>query len=362
MTSDTQNQMQCMDELPSTPCVMINLDRVEININRMQSYCDKHGLLLRPHIKTHKIPALAKLQIEAGAQGITCQKISEAEAFADAGCDNILITYNILGEQKLQRLRALADKIQLCVVADNITVIEGLASAFKTSKNPLSVMVECDTGAGRCGVQTPEQALELAQSIQVEEKLHFVGLMTYPPTGASESTQSWLAAAKELLLQHQIPCDCISNGGTPDRAIAHLVPIATEYRIGTYIYCDRSLLATGRCTSDEIALHLHATVISRPTDTRAVIDAGSKALTSDLLGLEGHGLIEEYPEAVIRSLSEEHAVIDLSACTQKPAVGERLRIVPNHACPVSNLFNQVWFYRGDQRPTAVDVAARGCVV
>lgn len=362
MNADIEKHMQCNDELPSTPCVMIDLDRVEININKMQSYCDSHALRLRPHIKTHKIPALAKMQLEAGAQGITCQKISEAEAFADAGCDDILITYNILGEQKLQRLRSLADKIKLCVVADNATVIEGLAGAFNDCNKPLPVMVECDTGAGRCGVQTPEQALELSQKIQVEEKLHFAGLMTYPPTGASESTQSWLSAAKALLWQHQIPCDCISNGGTPDRATAHLVSIATEYRIGTYIYCDRSLLATGRCTPGEIALHLHATVISRPTDTRVVIDAGSKALTSDLLGLEGYGLIEEYPEAVIYSLSEEHAVIDLSACAQKPVVGERLRIVPNHACPVSNLFDQVWLYRRDQPPKAVDVAARGCVV
>ncbi len=348
--------------LPPTPCVMIDMDRVEENIQKMQAYCEQHGLALRPHIKTHKIPAIAKLQLAAGAQGITCQKISEAEIFADAGCEDILITYNILGEHKLQRLRALADKHKISVVADSITVIDGLAEAFKDSLKPLPVLVECDTGGGRCGVQNAAQALALAQHIDQAPSLHFMGLMTYPANGSTEATQQWLSGAKELLASHGLSCECISNGGTPDRAQAHRVTAATEYRIGTYVYCDRSLLANNRCSSDEIALHLHATVVSRPTETRAVIDAGSKALTSDLLGLQGYGLIEEYPDAVIQSLSEEHAVVDLSACTHKPAIGERLRIVPNHACPVSNLFDQVWVFGAERPVSAVQVSARGCVV
>lgn len=348
--------------LPTTPCVMIDIDRVDANIKRMQDYCDQHKLALRPHIKTHKLPALAQRQLKAGARGITCQKISEAEVFADAGFNDILISYNILGAEKLQRLRALADRVSVSVVADNKSVINGLAQAFAGAKNKLPVLVECDTGAGRCGVQSPQQALELAQYLNAKPELQFEGLMTYPASNSAEQTQHWLQQASELLTTNSITCNSISSGGTPDRQSAHLVPITTEYRIGTYIYCDRSLLANGRCSPDEIALHLHATVISHPTEDRVVIDAGSKALTSDLLGLDGYGLIEGYPEAVIHSLSEEHGVVDVSRCQDKPSVGERLRIVPNHACPVSNLFDYVWLFGVHHPLEKLPVAARGCVI
>ena len=165
-----------------TPAVLIDLAVTSRNIENYQKYCDEHGLNLRPHIKTHKIPELAKLQLTAGAVGITCQKVSEAEAMlSEGGIDDILITYNIYGFSKLQRLLQLSTRCNLSVVADNSVCVKGLSDTFKDQDNPLQVLVECDTGALRCGVVTPEEAFLLAQEITDLPGLKFGGLMTYPP-------------------------------------------------------------------------------------------------------------------------------------------------------------------------------------
>src|SRR5690348_14333587 len=148
-----------------TPCAVIDMDRVERNIARVQAACDAAGLANRPHIKTHKSPVLAKLQVEAGAKGITCQKIGEAEIMADAGIDNILISYNLIGEEKMARLGALQAKADMTVAADNAIVIAGLPQAAAQSGRTLSVVVECDTGRKRAGVETPAEAIYLAQQI-----------------------------------------------------------------------------------------------------------------------------------------------------------------------------------------------------
>ena len=159
-----------------TPSVLVDLDVAERNLLECQRYCDEHGLRSRPHIKTHKLPFLAKAQVEAGAVGITCQKVSEAEVMAEAGLEDIFLTFNILGPAKLARLRRLAERIKLCVSADNRTVVEGLSEAFKGAPRPLSVLVECDTGHGRCGVQSPEAAALLAQAVERAPGLVFAGL------------------------------------------------------------------------------------------------------------------------------------------------------------------------------------------
>jgi D-serine deaminase-like pyridoxal phosphate-dependent protein len=164
-----------------TPAVLIDLDVTGANIDRYQAYCDEHGLGLRPHIKTHKLPRLARRQLAAGAVGITCQKVTEAEAMiSEGGIDDVLITYNILGDEKLTRLRALAERVRLAVVADNETVVDGLSRTFADAAAPLRVLVECDTGANRCGVPTPEAARDLALRIDAAPGLAFGGLMTLP--------------------------------------------------------------------------------------------------------------------------------------------------------------------------------------
>ncbi|MBB4236223.1 D-TA family PLP-dependent enzyme [Rhizobium esperanzae] len=346
----------------STPRPVIDEDRLAANINRVQSYMDEHGLNFRPHIKTHKIPALAVAQVAAGAKGINCQKVTEAEVFAEAGFGDILITFNILGQQKLERLARLNDKIPaLKVVADSETTVDGLAAHFSGHKS-LTVLVECDTGGSRCGVQTAAEAASLARRIAAADGLTFGGIVTYPKPQSAAAAEAFITETLQRLTSDGIDCPIVSNGGTPSLFEAHLVPSATEHRAGTYIYNDRQMVRMGHCTEDDCAMHVLATVVSRPTPDRAVIDAGSKALTSDLQGFSDYGLIVGYPEARITSLSEEHGVIDLSNCTgPRPQIGEKLFIIPNHTCVVSNLFDTMVFHRGGVVTRVEEVAARGLV-
>jgi D-serine deaminase-like pyridoxal phosphate-dependent protein len=342
-----------------TPAVCLDLDVVDANLERFQAYCVANCMNARPHIKTHKLPDFAHRQVELGAIGITCQKIGEAEVMAASGIEDILLTFNILGAPKLARLKELANHCRLTVVADNVVVAEGLAAAFAGGP-PLRVLVECDSGGGRCGVQTPDEAVALAQHIDRADGVHFAGLMTYPPKGRIEVVRDWLGEAMHTFQRAGMACEVVSSGGTPDIWRAHEVTAATEHRAGTYIYNDRMMVRAGAATFDDCALDVLTTVISRPTETRAVLDAGSKALSSDMGGLEGHGYIREYPDAVIHMLSEEHAVVDLSACTgAKPAIGDRVRVVPNHACVVTNLFNTVHGLRDERVERVFTVEARG---
>ena len=353
--------MMILDTLSTieTPAVVIDEAIARRNIDAFQRYCDDNNLALRPHIKTHKLPHFAKLQIDAGAKGITCQKIGEAEVMADAGFDDILITYNILGQAKLARLMALSRRIShLEVVADNLPVIEGLASTFTDTAKPLSVMVECDTGGGRCGVQTPEDTAVLAAAIHAAPGLTFAGLMTYPPVGGAAAVDTFMTATKALLDAQNIPCPKISSGGSPDMWSAADARMITEYRIGTYIYNDRSLVERDTCTWDDCALSVLATVVSTPTPDRAIIDAGSKTLTSDLLGLDGYGHVLGYPDARIVSLSEEHGIIHHDG--SKPfTIGERVCVIPNHVCVVSNMVDTAWLKAASGDLTEIEIAARG---
>lgn len=351
-----------MTSMPvDTPAVVVDLDVAERNIRTYQDYCDRHSLRLRPHIKTHKLPFLAEYQLAQGAIGITCQKISEAEAM-EAGGDmrDILITYNILGAEKICRLRALSQRVPLSVVADNMTAIDGLSAGFKDAKTPLPVLVECNTGADRCGVSTPAQAARLAAAIHTSPGLRFAGLMTYPPVAAAARVTEWFTAAGALIGTAGMDIPVISSGGSPDMWHAHDMPLATEYRVGTYVYNDRSLVARGTCAYSDCALSVVATVVSVPSGTRAVIDAGSKVLTSDLLGLEGYGHVLGRPDLVIDQLSEEHGRLVCDGAINL-TVGQQVRIIPNHACVVSNMVDHVMLVRGDRFENPARVAARGKV-
>ncbi|MDS7594549.1 D-TA family PLP-dependent enzyme [Agrobacterium tumefaciens] len=345
----------------ATPMPVIDEDRLAANILRAQAYLDTHGKLFRPHIKTHKIPAVARQQMDAGAIGINCQKVTEAEVFAEAGFDDILITYNILGAAKLSRLKALNVRIgKLCVVADSSVTVAGLAATFDATR-PLSVLVECDTGGKRCGVQTPEAAVALAEKIAAAPGLGFRGILTYPAPGGADKVEDFIVRTLALLAEKGIECPVRSSGGSPDFFSAHLVPSATEHRAGTYVYNDRSMVRAGHCTEVDLAMHVLATVVSRPTPDRAILDSGSKALTSDLLGFSDYGQIVGFDGARIVSLSEEHAVVDLSGCDVRPEIGDIVKVVPNHTCVVSNLFDRMVFHRNGIVTRVEDVAARGAV-
>ncbi|MBH1973537.1 MAG: alanine racemase, partial [Rhodobacteraceae bacterium] len=251
-----------------TPMPVIDEDRLARNIARAQAYMASINRPFRPHIKTHKLISVAQMQVDAGAKGLNCQKITEAEAFADAGFGDILITYNILGAAKLARLSELNARVPLLrVVADNEVTVAGLAARFFADR-PLRVLVECDTGGNRCGVQTPDAAASLAEKIAAAPGLIFDGLLTYPAVGGAAKVEAFLQECMAILAAKGLECPVRSNGGSPDLWQAHLVPSATEHRAGTYVYNDRSMVRAGECGPQDLAMHVLATVISRPTPTR----------------------------------------------------------------------------------------------
>ncbi|WP_316229527.1 D-TA family PLP-dependent enzyme [Bradyrhizobium sp. SZCCHNR1070] len=342
-----------------TPCAVIDMDRVERNIARVQAQCEAAGVANRPHIKTHKSPVLAKLQIAAGAQGITCQKIGEAEIMADAGIDNILISYNLIGEEKMGRLAALQAKADMTVAADNATVIEGLPQAAKQSGRTLSVVVECDTGRKRAGVETPAEAIALARQIAASEGLRFAGFMLYPTESGWDEAQKFYNEALAGVRAEGLDAAIVSTGGSPNLKNLGKLNGATEHRPGTYIYNDRMQVAAGVASWDDCALHIYSTVVSRAAPERGILDAGSKTLTTDTGGLDGHGLILEHPEAKIARFAEEHGFLDLSRSNTRPNVGDVVRIVPNHVCVVVNMMDEVVIVRGEEILGTLPVAARG---
>lgn len=346
-----------------TPCVVIDENRLENNIARFHQFASSLNIGVRPHIKTHKLPFVARKQLKAGATGITCQKLSEAEVFAASGFDDILISYNLVGAGKLNRLTVLANDVaRLAVVADSEAVLAGLSEAFMESSRPLDVLIECDTGAGRCGVQSPVEAVRLAQLVTRLPGLSLRGIMTYPAPYSEAKVQAWFTEAVALAKEVDIAFEVISSGGTPSMWELAQAPVVNEYRIGTYVYQDRSQVAAGACSLDDCALSVLSTVVSVPVAGRVVIDAGSKALTSDLLGQEGYGHVVGFPAARVVSLSEEHGVLQFPVGAAHPSVGDRVSIIPNHACPVSNLFDEVHFVRGGQVQHSRAVSARGKVL
>ena len=344
-----------------TPAVVIDLDIVEANIRRAQETLAGHGLANRPHIKTHKIPALAKLQMDAGAIGITCQKIGEVEVMADAGvADDILLTYNILGDAKTERLAALIRRLKrMAVVVDNEVVARGLSEAGKRHGVDVRYLIECDTGGSRNGVQSPQAALDFARDTMRLPNMQFEGLMTYPT--AKPEQRLWLERALQLLNGAGIATPVVSGGGSPALKGCGDFPMLTEYRAGTYIYNDVMQVTAGAATWDDCAMTVRATVVSRPTETRAVFDAGSKVMTYEQYYAKGYGRVIEYPDAQVTGFSEEHGILDLSACAKKPQIGETISVIPNHCCVVTNMMDEVYAARKGVVEAVYPVAARGKV-
>jgi D-serine deaminase-like pyridoxal phosphate-dependent protein len=302
-------------------------------------------------VKTHKCVEIARRQVAAGATGLTCQKLGEAEVMADAGFDDLLIPYNLLGERKLERLEALLRRVSLTVSVDDERLLAGLAQAAAGAGRELGVLVECDTGLGRVGVATPEAAASLARSIQAHEGLRFDGYMTYPsPHGAVEFLAAAIAA---------VPAPIVSAGGTPAMwRSGDLRPTVTEYRVGTYVFYDRNSVAAGAASLDDVAMTVRATVVSRPSATRAILDAGSKALAFDPGPDDGRGLILEAPRSAIVNLNEEHAYVEV-APGDELELGQQVRVVPNHTCVVTNLFDEFVVEQGGEVVGRWPIDARG---
>jgi D-serine deaminase-like pyridoxal phosphate-dependent protein len=343
-------------EALETPALVVDIERLERNLERWQRYCHQTGLANRPHVKTHKSVEIARRQVELGARGITCQKLGEAEVMVDGGLDDVLIPYNLVAAGKLERLSSLLARARVAVTVDDERLLAGLARAARAAGRELDVGVECDTGMRRAGVQTPEAAVELAAAVAHTEGLRFGGFLTYPaPEGAAAFLDAAVAGTRACGLEVPV----VSAGGTPAMWRAgELVPTVDEYRVGTYAFHDRATVAAGAAELDDVAVTVHATVVSRPTRDRAILDAGSKALAYDPGPGPGHGLILEAPDSIVEAISEEHGHVRVGG-GDRLELGDRVRIVPNHVCVVSNLFDAFWVARDGDVVDRWPVAARG---
>jgi D-serine deaminase-like pyridoxal phosphate-dependent protein len=360
--------MRTIEDLP-TPAVLVDLDVLERNIARQADRARAAGIRLRPHAKTHKSPEIARMQLAAGAAGISLAKTSEAEVFAAEGFDDIFIAYPVVGAGKAERLLALSDRLRLAVGTDSIEGARALARVFHSAGRTLAVLLKIDVGYHRVGV-LPENAPAIAWSLADLPGISLRGVFTHAGQVYQAKTPAAVAAigkhegealvsAAAALRQAGLSIEDVSVGSTPSARHAMRVTGVTECRPGNYVFHDGSQVALGTCDREDCAMTVLATVVSVPASGRAVVDAGSKTLSSDPLRPrpDGHGLILG-SRSRLRSLSEEHGVLRVEE-GDSFRVGERVRILPNHACVVSNLHDRLYGVRAGRVEIEIRVSARG---
>lgn len=351
-----------------TPALVVDLDVVDANNRRLVDHLAPRGIHLRPHAKTHKSIALARIQLEAGARGLTVGTLGEAEVFAAGGITDLFLAYPIWAVgPKAARLRALHERTPMIVGVDSVASAERLAAAVAGSSSALRVMIELDPGNRRTGVDSAETALLVAQGAR-GVGLDVIGLFTHGGHGYAGSEARQAAAADEVrtlseaartLRAAGFDCRVVSAGSTPTMWDA-VTGEVNEMRAGTYVLGDRQQAALGAIALDDVALHVAATVVSTAVAGQVVLDAGAKTLTKDRAPyLEGQGLIRGYPHAVIERVSDYHGVVRIPAGTSAPHLGEVVAIVPNHVCPVVDLFDSFVAVRGDAVVGVWPVDARG---
>ncbi len=351
-----------------TPALIVDLDVMEDNLRRMADYCRDHGLSLRPHAKTHKSPLLAQRQIDMGAEGITVAKVGEAEVMSEAGLDDLLLAYPVVGRPKARRLREVLEHATVSVSLDSEEAVHWVAMAAEN--RPVDVLVEIDFGMRRCGVLPGDEPLRLARAIEAESGLRFKGIMLYSghlqpdldgSTRGLQRLNADLARQLELFQREGFQVEVVSGGTTPSAYYSHLVENLTEIRPGTYIFNDRSTVQRGACTQDQCAAFLLTTVVSTAVPGQAIIDGGSKtfAADADVLGdSTGYGIVIRFPEIEFVRMNEEHGYLQLGEGIEL-RVGQQLRVIPNHVCAATNLHDRVWGMRRDEVVEEWEVAARG---
>lgn len=339
-----------------TPALIADLDVLEKNIGGMANHCSEIGIPLRVHTKTHKVPEIAKLQLMAGSQGITCQKLGEAEVMVDAEIDDILIPYNIVGKPKLQRLTDLVKRAKIIVALDSEETATGISHQATTDGCVIPVIVELDTGSGRCGVGSPHDAHVLAEKVVGMQGVDFQGVMTYP---SNINAKPFISETVDLLRKDGIPVNIISGGGTGSEIASKEIG-CTETRSGSYVYEGMTRIGNSEMLSPErCVLRVLVTVVSTPTSDRIIIDGGQKTFASYPPTPYGH--IIEHPDAKIYGMSVEHGHVDVSECSHRFRVGERLSVIPLHQGMTSNLHDELVSVRGDIVETKWQIAGRGKV-
>ena len=362
-----------LDDL-ATPFLYVDLDRMNRNIGTMAAAARELGVRLRPHAKTHKVPEIARLQLAAGATGVTVAKVSEAEVFADAGIDDLFIAYQIVSPAQLERLIRLARKARVRCAVDSRAGAEKLSSAATAAGIELQIMLEIDLGIGRTGVRAGVEAFELAQRVTDLPGLKLIGIYGFRGFRAfaegAAGREAWGRAEGETLVSaaadlHAIglPIAEVSAGSTPTALPAGSVHGVTEIRPGQYLFGCANVVAQGAMRAEDVALFARATVISRPADDRAVVDAGSKTLSTDGPWEPGcgFGYLASDPPTRVASVWEEHGVLRLSENARGLRVGDRVSIVPNHVCTAVNLHDRITAVQGDRIEIVWAVAARGRV-
>ncbi|MBT3995165.1 MAG: D-TA family PLP-dependent enzyme [Chloroflexi bacterium] len=329
-----------------TPSVVIDVDVLEKNINDMADHCKNLGITLRGHTKSHKNPEIAKMQVAAGSQGIVCQKLGDAENMARAGLDDILMTYNIVGKQKVHRLVELARFRRMTVTVDSLAVAEGISEQAATDGVTIGVLVEFDSGGNRTGVQSPSAVEELGKQIQLLPGLELRGLMTYP---SRISSKRLVDETIDKFKKSNLPLDIISGGGTGEEWESKELGF-TEHRSGSYVYeglsriqgsGDGSDLSPERCP-----LRVVTTIVSVPTSDRLIVDAGMK--TFRLFPSMPYGLILDDPGLKFSGMSVEHGHIDTTGTNRTYSVGDKLTVIPTYQEGVTNLHDEIVWMRNDQ--------------
>jgi D-serine deaminase-like pyridoxal phosphate-dependent protein len=358
------------NQLIDTPSMVVDEEILHTNIAEMASLAASMGVKLRPHIKTHKTPEIARLQIGAGAIGVTCAKIGEAEVMVDAGIDDVLLAYPTVGEIKIRRLMSLMERARMIVALDSREAAEALSDAMAADDRSIEVYVEVDTGQHRAGVLAGEDAVDLALDLARMPGLRLIGVMsheghanTQPPETIEEvalDAGQKLVDTAERLRRKGVDISVVSVGSTPAATYTPTVHGVTEMRPGTYVFKDTMAFRYGIYGPDRCAARVLATVVSHPAPDRCVVDAGSKTLALDMSkGNPGHGYILGHPNAVIERLSEEHGVVVLPPEDERIAIGDRVEIIPNHICPSVNLMDELVIVRDGEVIDTWRVAARG---
>jgi D-serine deaminase-like pyridoxal phosphate-dependent protein len=356
-----------------TPALLLDVEKLERNLREMAQLCEAHGKALRPHVKSHKTVEIAARQCELGAVGLTTAKLAEAEVFADAGFTDLFVCYPLVGEQKLARLMRLAGKARVCTIVDHAATASALAAAASSAGLTIDVLIKLDLGMHRIGIGANEVG-RLASAVAGLAGLRLRGVCihegeTYGEPDparrrllARERVSELVEIAERLRSQgHDI--EVVSSGATP--AVRDVLDIdgLTEVRPGNYVFYDAMQAALGVVPEDRCALSVLATVVSRAGEDRAIVDAGAKALTLDrgvhgLQLLDGYGRVVGNDGIAIAALSEEHGWLRMTPGTDL-SLGDRLRIVPNHACTVVNCFDVITVVEQEAPVAEWRVAARG---
>lgn len=347
-----------------TPALLVDLSTMERNIAVMADFARRHKVNLRPHIKTHKSTILAQKQLEAGASGIACAKLGEAEVMADAGINDILITNLLIGSTKIARLLALAQNTDVIVAVDDYQNATELSTAFQAAGAKLNTIVEIDVGMRRCGVEPGQAALSLAKHVDASPGLRFCGFtgyeghiqLTVAPEDLPASTRRELApliATADMARAEGLKVEIVSAGGSISYRETGKLPGITEIQPGAYIFMDSTYYP--RQTEFERALVVLTTVISRSQDNYIMVDAGSKSLSQDW----GIPEVKDIPGAKIVLLSEEQGKIEFTDSLPKLSVGDKIEIFPSHVCTTVNLHDRYYAIRNDRVEAIWEVEARG---